>query len=65
VIVHSSCRALARFGTRDGSTRGRQEEGTNVTFEFLADQTGIFPFSCNLTLEDGCHEMKGRLVVRP
>jgi heme/copper-type cytochrome/quinol oxidase subunit 2 len=36
-----------------------------VTLEMFADQAGVFPFYCNLTLEDGCREMRGRLVVRP
>ena len=36
-----------------------------VTFEFLADRAGEFPYSCNLMIEDGCRNMTGRLVVRP
>ena len=35
-----------------------------VTLEMFADQAGVFPFYCNLTLEDGCGDMRGRLVVR-
>ena len=35
-----------------------------VTFELFADQAGVYPFYCNLALEDGCREMRGRLVVR-
>ena len=36
-----------------------------VTFEMFVEQAGVFPFYCNLTLEDGCREMRGRLVVAP
>ena len=39
--------------------------GQDVTFEFLADRTGEFPYYCNLTIEEGCRHMSGRLVVRP
>jgi cytochrome c oxidase subunit 2 len=39
--------------------------GQDVTFEFLADRTGEFPYYCSLTLEDGCRQMIGHLVVRP
>jgi plastocyanin len=35
-----------------------------VTFELFVDRTGVFPFYCNLTLEDGCRDMRGQLVVR-
>lgn len=38
--------------------------GGSVTFEFLADQPGEFPFYCSLHNEDGCRKMKGTLVVR-
>jgi cytochrome c oxidase subunit 2 len=43
----------------------RVAAGGSVTFEFLSDKAGTFPFYCNLTIEDGCREMKGQLVVRP
>jgi heme/copper-type cytochrome/quinol oxidase subunit 2 len=36
-----------------------------VTFEFRADRAGTFPFYCNLTIDDGCREMRGELVVTP
>jgi heme/copper-type cytochrome/quinol oxidase subunit 2 len=36
-----------------------------VTFEFQADQQGVFPFYCNLTADPGCRHMQGQLVVRP
>jgi nitrous-oxide reductase len=36
-----------------------------VTFEFLVDRPGVFPYYCNLMLEDGCRTMMGQLVVRP
>jgi cytochrome c oxidase subunit II len=35
-----------------------------VTFEFQADQPGVFPFYCNLTADPGCRQMQGQLVVR-
>jgi len=37
---------------------------TSITFEFRADQPGIFPFYCNLTTDPGCKEMRGTLSVR-
>lgn len=37
--------------------------GGSVTFEFIADRPGEFPFYCNLHNEDGCRNMKGTLVV--
>jgi heme/copper-type cytochrome/quinol oxidase subunit 2 len=37
--------------------------GGSVTFEFRADQTGTFPFYCNLRQDDGCRQMRGELVV--
>ncbi len=42
----------------------RAAPGQPVTFEFRADQTGTFPFYCNLKLDDGCSRMRGELVVR-
>jgi nitrous-oxide reductase len=38
--------------------------GVPVTFEFRADRAGTFPFYCNLTVEDGCRQMRGVLVVK-
>ena len=29
----------------------------SITFEFRADQTGTFPFYCNLTSDPGCEDM--------
>ena len=43
----------------------RAAPGRPVTFEFRADRTGTFPFYCNLTIDDGCREMRGELVVTP
>ena len=43
----------------------RAAPGRAVTFEFRADKTGTFPFYCNLTIDDGCREMRGALVVTP
>jgi len=43
----------------------RAAPGQPVTFEFRADRTGTFPFYCSLTIDDGCREMRGELVVTP
>jgi heme/copper-type cytochrome/quinol oxidase subunit 2 len=43
----------------------RAAPGRPVTFEFRADQAGSFPFYCNLTIDGGCREMRGELVVTP
>jgi heme/copper-type cytochrome/quinol oxidase subunit 2 len=43
----------------------RAAPGNPVTFEFRADRAGTFPFYCNLTIDDGCREMRGELVVTP
>jgi len=43
----------------------RAAPGTPVTFEFRADRAGTFPFYCNLTIDEGCREMRGELVVAP
>ena len=43
----------------------RASPGQPVTFEFRADQPGIFPFYCNLQSEDGCRQMRGELIVKP
>ena len=37
----------------------------SVTFELLADRAGVYPYYCNLTLENGCRNMTGQLVVLP
>ena len=36
----------------------------SITFEFRADQTGTFPFYCNLTTDAYCKDMKGMLSVK-
>jgi len=43
----------------------RAAPGRPVTFEFRADRAGTFPFYCNLTVEEGCRNMRGELVVTP
>jgi heme/copper-type cytochrome/quinol oxidase subunit 2 len=43
----------------------RAAPGKPVTFEFRADRAGTFPFYCNLTIDEGCREMRGELVVTP
>ena len=57
-IPHSFVVDAYRIAKRVGA-------GATVTFEFLADRAGTFPFYCNLTIEEGCREMKGQLVVLP
>jgi heme/copper-type cytochrome/quinol oxidase subunit 2 len=42
----------------------RAAAGQTVVFEFRADQTGTFPFYCNLTQDDRCRQMKGEIVVK-
>lgn len=42
----------------------RAGSGQAVTFEFRADQTGTFPFYCNLTSDPECARMRGTLVVK-
>jgi heme/copper-type cytochrome/quinol oxidase subunit 2 len=42
----------------------RAAAGRSITFEFRADQPGAFTFYCNLTMDPGCKEMKGTLMVR-
>jgi cytochrome c oxidase subunit 2 len=36
----------------------RASPGQSVTFEFRADQTGSFPYYCNLAQDDGCRKMR-------
>ena len=43
----------------------RVPAGGEVTFEFLADRAGTFPFYSNLTSDSRHQTMKGSLVVRP
>jgi cytochrome c oxidase subunit II len=43
----------------------RVTPGQPVTLEFRADQPGTFRFYCNLTIDDGCRDMRGELVVLP
>ena len=38
--------------------------GQTVTFEFRADRAGTFSYYCNLTQDERCKNMKGRLVVK-
>jgi heme/copper-type cytochrome/quinol oxidase subunit 2 len=41
----------------------RAAGGETITFQFRADQPGIFSFFCNLTSDEGCKNMRGTLVV--
>jgi heme/copper-type cytochrome/quinol oxidase subunit 2 len=42
----------------------RAGAGQTVTFEFRADRAGSFEYYCNLSADDRCRGMKGRLVVK-
>jgi cytochrome c oxidase subunit II len=42
----------------------RAAAGQTVTFEFRADRPGSHDYYCNLSHDDRCRQMKGRLVVR-
>lgn len=42
----------------------RAGAGQTVTFEFRADRPGSFDYYCNLSADDRCRAMKGRLVVK-
>jgi heme/copper-type cytochrome/quinol oxidase subunit 2 len=56
-IAHSFTLDSYRIAKRAGA-------GQTVVFEFRADQSGTFPFYCNLTQDERCRQMKGELVVR-
>ncbi len=43
----------------------RAAPGKPVTFEFRADRVGTFRYICNLSLDVGCRQMSGELVVTP
>jgi heme/copper-type cytochrome/quinol oxidase subunit 2 len=57
-IAHSFTIDDYRIAKRAGA-------GQTVIFEFRADRAGEFPFYCNLKVDDGCRNMRGRLIVRP
>jgi cytochrome c oxidase subunit II len=42
----------------------RASPGRSVTFEFCANKAGSFVFYCSLTIDEGCREMRGELLVR-
>jgi hypothetical protein len=44
---------------------GEQRDVLDAGVELLADRAGVYPYYCNLTLEDGCRSMVGQLVVLP
>lgn len=56
-IAHSFTIDSYRIAKRAGA-------GQSVTFEFRADQPGEHTFTCNLTHDERCRNMKGVLVVR-
>jgi heme/copper-type cytochrome/quinol oxidase subunit 2 len=55
------------FAIRDEHYRmaKRAAPGHPAVFEFRADKPGTFPFYCSLTIDDGCRNMRGELVVKP
>jgi heme/copper-type cytochrome/quinol oxidase subunit 2 len=56
-MPHSFTNEKYRISKRAGA-------GQTVTFEFRADQPGESEFYCNLTADDRCRNMKGRLIVK-
>ena len=56
-IPHSFTIDSYRISKRAGA-------GQSVTFEFRADQPGTFDYYCNLTQDDKCKGMRGKLVVK-
>ena len=66
VKITFTARDIAHSLTIDGPYRisKRAAAGQTVTFEFRADQSGPFPFYCNLSQDAKCKDMKGTLTVR-
>src|SRR6476646_7845510 len=66
VKITFTARDIPHSLTIDGPYRisKRASAGQTVTFEFRADQSGQFPFYCNLSQDAKCKEMKGSLSVR-
>jgi plastocyanin len=66
VKISFTARDIPHSLTIDGPYRisKRAGAGQTVTFEFRADQSGQFPFYCNLSQDAKCKEMKGSLSVR-
>lgn len=42
----------------------RAAAGQSVTFEFRADRADTYEYYCNLSHDDRCRNMKGRLIVK-
>jgi len=66
VKITFTARDIPHSLTIDGPYRisKRAGVGQTVTFEFRADQSGQFPFYCNLSQDAKCKDMKGNLSVR-
>ena len=66
VKITFTARDIPHSLTIDGPYRisKRAGVGQTVTFEFRADQSGQFPFYCNLSQDAKCKDMKGNLTVR-
>ena len=43
----------------------RADPGKPVAFDFRADTAGRFRFYCSLTIDEGCKNMQGTLIVQP
>jgi cytochrome c oxidase subunit 2 len=43
----------------------RASPGEPVKFELHLHKAGTFEFYCSLTVDEGCRQMRGELVVRP
>jgi heme/copper-type cytochrome/quinol oxidase subunit 2 len=56
-IAHSFTNERYRISKRAGA-------GQTVTFEFRADQAGESEFYCNLSADERCRNMRGRLIVK-
>ena len=66
VKITFTARDIPHSLTIDGPYRisKRAGVGQTVTFEFRADQSGQWPFYCNLSQDPKCKDMKGALTVR-
>jgi cytochrome c oxidase subunit 2 len=66
VKIELSTEDIAHSLTIDAYRIAKRVSPTHpVTFEFRADQTGTFPYYCNLQIDEGCRQMRGQLVVKP
>jgi heme/copper-type cytochrome/quinol oxidase subunit 2 len=64
-ITFTSEERPASFAIDEYRIIKRAGGGQTTVFEFRADKPGTFVFYCNLTVDEGCKDMKGTLVVKP